>query len=607
LFACLVSASNMLSAQNHKTPFNCPPNWAKSAIWYEIFVERFYNGDASDDPKPININIPPIGQLAPKKWAITPWTSDWYATEPWFDTEKSFNENVLFRRYGGDLQGVLDKLDYLQNLGINALFLNPINDAPSLHKYDARNYHHVDVNFGPDPVGDNKIIARENPDDPATWQWTSADKLFLKLIDEVHKRHMKIIVDYSWNHTGTTFWAFRDILKNQEKSAYKDWYAIKSFDDPATAGYDFAYDGWVGISSLPEIKKVNVSTNRVTGHPYEGDINPGAKKHIFDVTSRWMAPNGDASKGIDGFRLDVADQIGLQFWRDFRKHVRTINPDAYLVGEVWWEEFPDKLMDPTPYTSGDIFDAVMFYHVYRAARYFFAKTDFGIDAAQFKATLEFEWSRLRHVTRYAMMNVSSSADAPRLLTDFYNPNKYKLNVNPAEDPNYKTGKPDKETYKRLQLYLVHLFTNIGAPQIYNGEEMGMWGAFDPDCRKPLWWQEYQFDPESRNNYQPGEKTYDEVEFNDEQFNYYKKLIQIRNQNPVLSDGNIRFIKAEGKTLVYKRYDHKNEIIVLFNLEDGDKQFHLPKDHNYLDLLTNTAGKQRITLHRLSAAVLKRVD
>ncbi|MDB5134180.1 MAG: hypothetical protein JWP37_783 [Mucilaginibacter sp.] len=597
----------MLSAQNHKTAFNHPPAWAKSAIWYEIFVERFYNGDASDDPKPININIPPIGQLAPKKWAITPWTSDWYATEPWFDTEKSFNENVLFRRYGGDLQGVLDKLDYLQNLGINALFLNPINDAPSLHKYDARNYHHVDVNFGPDPVGDNKIIAGENPDDPGTWQWTSADKLFLKLIDEVHKRHMKIIVDYSWNHTGTTFWAFRDILKNQEKSAYKDWYAIKSFDDPATAGYEFAYDGWIGISSLPEIKKVNVTTDRVTGHPYEGDINPGAKKHIFDVTSRWMAPNGDASKGIDGFRLDVADQIGLQFWRDFRKHVRSIKSDAYLVGEVWWEEFPDKLMDPAPYTNGDIFDAAMFYHLYRSARYFFAKTDFGIDAAQFKASLEFEWSRLRHSTRYAMMNVSSSADAPRLLTDFYNPNKYKLNVNPAEDPNYKTGKPDKETYKRLQLYLVHLFTNIGAPQIYNGEEMGMWGAFDPDCRKPLWWQEYEFEPESRNNYQPGEKTYDEVKYNDEQFNYYKKLIKIRNENSVLSDGNIRFITAEGKTLAYKRYDHKNEIIVLFNLEDGDKQFHLPKDHNYLDLLTNTAGKQRITLHPLSAAVLKRVD
>ena len=287
----------MVLAQDTKTAFDQPPNWAKDVIWYEIFVERFHNGDHSNDPKPENINIPSINVIAPKNWKLTPWTHNWYASEPWFDPEKTFNENVVFRRYGGDLQGVLDKLDYLQHLGITALFVNPVNDAPSLHKYDARNYHHVDVNFGPDPKGDNKIIASENPADPATWKWTSADKLFLKLINEVHKRRMRIILDYSWNHTGTTFWAFRDILKNQEKSPYKDWYAIKSFDDPATAGNEFAYDGWIGISSLPEIKKVDVTTPRATGYPYEGDINPGAKKHIFDVTSRWLAPNGDASKG----------------------------------------------------------------------------------------------------------------------------------------------------------------------------------------------------------------------------------------------------------------------------------------------------------------------
>ncbi|MGZ3752028.1 MAG: alpha-amylase family glycosyl hydrolase, partial [Mucilaginibacter sp.] len=343
-------------AQRIKTAFNSPPLWAKHAIWYEIFVERFYNGDHLNDPKPRNINIPPVNVVAPKNWAITPWTHNWYASEPWFDPTKTFNENVTLRHYGGDLQGVLDKLDYLQDLGVNALFFNPINDAPSLHKYDARHYHHVDVNFGPDPVGDNKIIAAEKPNDPATWKWTSADKLFLKLVTEVHKRKMRIILDYSWNHTGTTFWAFQDILKNQSKSPYKDWYAIKSFEDPLNPLSKFAYDGWIGIDSLPEIRKVDITTERRTGHPYEGDINEGAKKHIFDVTSRWLAPDGDKSKGIDGFRLDVADHIGLKFWRDYRKHVRSVKPDAYLVGEVWWEDFPEKLMDPAPYTNGDIFD-----------------------------------------------------------------------------------------------------------------------------------------------------------------------------------------------------------------------------------------------------------
>jgi cyclomaltodextrinase len=180
--------------------------------------------------------------------------------------DDSFGDMVQYRRYGGDLQGVLNKLDYLHELGVTALYLNPINDAPSLHKYDPRYYHHVDVNFGPDPVGDNAIIAGENPNDPTTWKWTAADKLFLKLIQEVHKRKMKIILDYSWNHTGTTFWAWQDILRNQEKSIYKDWYAIKTFDNPATVENEFDYHGWLEIKSLPEIKKVNITTERKIGN-----------------------------------------------------------------------------------------------------------------------------------------------------------------------------------------------------------------------------------------------------------------------------------------------------------------------------------------------------
>jgi hypothetical protein len=152
--------------------------------------------------------------------------------------------------------------------------------------------------------------------------------------------------------------------------------------------------------------------HRVNGQPYEGNINDGAKKHIFAVTQRWLAPDGNAANGIDGFRLDVADQIGLGFWRDFRKEVRRIKPDAYLVGEIWWDTWPDQLMDPTPYTHGDVFDAVMFYQAYRPARYFFAKTDFPLDALQFKNELEHQWNRLHEDKRYAMMNVSSTHDTP---------------------------------------------------------------------------------------------------------------------------------------------------------------------------------------------------
>jgi len=587
LMLFLVAFPGIAFCQNPATGFTQPPAWAKSAIWYQIFVERFSNGDKSNDPFQENISIPPVDMTAPAGWTVTPWTQDWYSQEAWaVKTGKPFSEMVQYRRFGGDLQGVIDKLGYLEDLGITALFMNPLNDAPSLHKYDARNYHHIDVNFGPDPRGDEKIIAGENPDDPATWKWTSADRLFLKLVAEAHRRHMKIIMDYSWNHTGVMFWAWQDILRNQEKSAYKDWYAVKSFDNPDTPANEFAYAGWAGVNNLPELKKVNITTNRASGYPYEGDINPGAKRHIFAVSQRWLAPDGDPSKGIDGFRLDVADQIGLGFWRDFRKFVRSIQPEAYLVGEIWWAKWPDKLMDPAPYTGGDIFDAVMFYQVYKPARYFFAKTDFSYEARQFVDSLEFQWNRLPESNRYAMMNVASSHDAPRLLTDFYNPNKYKFKATPNDDPQYKTGKPDAGTYERLRLYLAYAFTTIGAPHIWNGEEMGMWGADDPHCRKPLWWSAFKFEPETRTNFQPGEKSYDRVKFNRKQFNWYKKLISIRRENPVLSNGNIMFTTVEGKKLAYKRYDAENEILVFFNLENRSQNFSLAPGTSYRNLLSN---------------------
>ena len=608
LFQVVFFFAHAAFSQGDRTLFNQPPEWSKEAIWYQIFIERFFNGDKSNDPGPENINAPPAGMMAPAGWAVTPWTQDWYKMDDWaVKTGKNFNEMVQYRRYGGDLQGVIDKLDYLQELGITALFINPLNDAPSLHKYDARNYHHIDVNFGPDPVGDNQIIASEHPDDPSTWKWTSADKMFLKLVDEVHRRNMKIIMDYSWNHTGVMFWAWQDILKNQDKSHYKSWYAIKSFDNPATPENEFSYTGWAGVGSLPELKKVNVTTERISGYPYEGDINSGAKRHIFDVTKRWLAPDGNATKGIDGFRLDVADQIGMVFWRDYRKFVRSIRPDAYLVGEIWWAKWPDKLMDPVPYCKGDVFDAVMFYQVYKPARYFFAKNDFGTDAKTFRDSLEFQWNRLPSPNRYAMMNVSSSHDAPRLLTDFYNPNKYKFRSTPNDDPGYKTGMPDQETYRRLRLYLVHEFTTIGAPQIWNGEEMGMWGSDDPHCRKPLMWKEFAFEPETRNNFQPGVKAFDKVGFNQEQFDWYRQLIRIRKENPVLSTGKISFLVANGKKLAYKRYDANHEIIVLFNLEESKQSFDLTANGKYLNLLTREIiTAKQITLNSLTSAILKKI-
>ena len=158
------------------------PEWAKSAIWYQIFPDRFRNGDSTNDPtiKTLEGTWPYEKQTS---WEVTPWTSDWYEPQPWeIKNGEDFYYNAQLRRYGGDIQGIIDKLDYLQDLGVNAIYLNPVFESPSAHKYGVKYYHHIDNNFGPDPEGDKKIWAQENPSDPTTWQWTSADQLFLKLI-----------------------------------------------------------------------------------------------------------------------------------------------------------------------------------------------------------------------------------------------------------------------------------------------------------------------------------------------------------------------------------------------------------------------------------------
>ncbi|MFK5856335.1 MAG: alpha-amylase family glycosyl hydrolase [Bacteroidota bacterium] len=606
LLLLIIQITN-LSAQQDSNLSN-PPSWAKSQIWYQIFVERFNNGDTTNDPTPENIYAASNFVPVPDNWEITPWNTNWYNPDPWTKNMKGdFYSNLQYRRYGGDLQGVIDKLDYLEDLGITAIYFNPVNDAPSLHKFDARNWRHIDVNFGPDPIGDNKIIASEDPGDPTTWKWTSADKLFLKLVDELHKRGIRVIVDYSWNHTGVEFWAMKDIIKNQQNSPYKEWYDIQSFDNLSTPENEFKYHAWFDIQSLPEIKKVNVTTKRTPGHSYEGDINLGAKNHIFEVTKRWLAPDGDVSKGIDGYRLDVADHIGLGFWRDYRTFVKLVNPDAYLIGEIWWEAWPDRLMDPTAYMQGDIFDAVMFYHIYKPARCFFADTDHSINAEQFKDSLELLWSRLDKPMQYSMMNTAATHDSPRLLTSFNNRNLYKVWAKPNEDTTYKTGMPDATTYQRTKLYLMHQFTIPGAPQIWNGDEMGMWGSDDPDCRKPLWWNEIDFEDEYRNNFQQGEKQYDEVEFNKDYFNFYKQLIAIRKYNQVLATGDIEFIVADGDKLGYRRFDKNNEIIVFFNLESEAESFDLPKGHTYKNLFDDSIISKTITLDAVSGGVLKRLD
>ncbi|MDD3637195.1 MAG: glycoside hydrolase family 13 protein [Bacteroidales bacterium] len=574
-FTLLILVSLDLGSQT-KDPLHATPDWAKNVIWYQIFVERFRNGDPSNDPTPETMHVSSNFEDIPSNWAITPWTSDWYKPDDWAtELTSDFYGQLQLRRYGGDLQGVIDKIDYLADLGITAVYFNPLNDAPSLHKYDARNYRHIDVNFGPDPEGDLKQIMAEDPADPATWQWTSADLMFLQLVEALHQKGIRVILDYSWNHTGVDFWAWKDVVKNQEASAYAKWYEIKHFDNPGTEKNEFEYSGWIGISSLPELRKVDTRVQHSSGIPYEGDLDPKAKAHIFEVSRRWLAPMGDTSRGIDGFRLDVADHVPMGFWRDYRKFVRSINPQAYLVGELWWKQFPDHLMDPSPYLKGDVFDAAMFYQVYRPARYFFANTDYEITADQLVDSLTYQWSRLRPEVIQVMMNTASTHDSPRLLSSFGNRGKYKYRAKPNDDPAYITAKPSAETYQRLKLYLLFQFTIPGNPHIWNGEEMGMWGADDPDCRKPLWWPDLSFEPERTSNIRSQIAGYDTVGFNQEMHKYYKQLISLRKTARSLATADISFVLAEDKKLVYLRGNQNEKVLVAFNLSDEVMTYTIP--------------------------------
>ena len=587
--ACVLFVFTLIQCQqvNKKLPRieetpSAPPSWAKHAIWYQIMVERFRNGDRSNDPVRSSL-MGAWPDSIPNTWATTPWNQDWYQPDAWFaDCEEDrFYHGLQARRYGGDLQGVLDKLDYLADLGINAVYFNPLNDAPSLHKYDPAYYRHIDRHFGPNPSDHEKVVADEVDDDPSTWKWTSADSLFLNILDRAHELGIRVIMDYSWNHTGRNFWAFEDVMKNGSESKFANWYYVKSFDDPGTAENEFDYKAWFGAMTLPELREDLEPHEHKEGwiQKIEGNIHSESlKQHIFNVTERWMDPNGDGdpSDGVDGFRLDVAAEVPMGFWREYRTFVKSINPEAYLVGEVWWENWPDYLLDPEPFL-GDAFDAVMNYRWYQEARRLFAQAGKKISPSTFVRRMDSINANVRADYQYAMMNMASSHDSPRLLTSFHNKNRYKHNASPQSNKDYYVERPDADTRMRARLFLMHQFTYIGAPQIWNGEEMGMWGADDPDCRKPLWWDDISFEPEKNHPFHEEYAREYLIEADTGILRLYRRLCQLRNGHEVLRTGQLKHLLADDENgiLCYSRYDDGGEIVVAFNLTDDAREITIP--------------------------------
>jgi cyclomaltodextrinase / maltogenic alpha-amylase / neopullulanase len=557
------------SSVAHSSPeaFATVPDWAADAVFYQIFPERFANGDPTNDPTRESLESP---DHVPKSWKVSPWTGDWYARADWErELGPNFFENGVFdRRYGGDLQGVINRLDYLQNLGVNAIYFNPVFYARSLHKYDGNSFHHIDPYFGPDPAGDLRLMAQETSD-PASWHWTAADKLFLDLLRQAHSHGIRVIIDGVFNHTGRDFFAFADLREKQAKSPYKDWYIVQSFDDSATPQNEFRYRGWWGVDTLPEF----------ANDPSSNDLRSGPKQYILDITSRWMDPDGDGdpSDGIDGWRLDVATEVPTGFWRDWHERVRSINPECYTVAEVW--------DDARDFLAAGGFTSTMNYYGFA-----FPAKGFLVDGVltPSEAALQLTGRRSEYpaATQQVLQNLVDSHDTDRLASMIVNAGRrpyaqptrfdYDIGVSPRYVPDYDVRKPTAIERRIQRMVALLQMTYVGAPMIYYGTEAGMWGGDDPCDRMPMVWPDMTYDPQQADPLgRP--RAADVVEFDDALFHYYRAAINLRKQVPALRRGSIEFLRTDDKArfLAFKREDELDAALVGFNRGEADYHWEIP--------------------------------
>ena len=357
------------------------PYWVQDAIFYHIFPDRFANGDTSNDPPNV------------QKWGTPP---------------------TIWGFQGGDLRGILQHLDYLLDLGVNAIYINPIFLASSNHHYNTSDYFQIDPRLG-----------------------TLSD--FHALVDAVHTNNMRIILDGVFNHCGRGFFAFTDVLENNERSAYKDWFYIKQFPLDAYDGSGDAknYLGWWNHNSLPKFNTAN----------------PKVREYIFSVARYWI------EQGADGWRLDVPNEIDDDsFWEEFRHVVKSANRDAYLTGEIW---------DVNPrWANNSHFDGLMNYPVKDALAAFLQGRE---NAVQFGERIEALFKSYPRENLFAMYVPLDSHDTERFKT--------------------LVG----GDIKKLKLAFLFQMAFPGAPAIYYGDEIGMEGNKDPDSRRAFPWRESNWD------------------------------------------------------------------------------------------------------------------
>jgi glycosidase len=542
------------------------PDWAKGVVWYQIFPERFRNANPANDP----------ARVLGAEFFNPGWSADWYTVTPdelehhraiaWGKLPREAVDpvrrggqffNVVYnRRYGGDLEGVVEKLDELVDLGATGIYFNPVFHARSLHKYDATDYRHVDPTLAgtPDPAG----APTGETADPSTWTWTAADRFLVDvLLPEAHKRGIRVILDGVWNHVGLDFWAFRDVMARGRSSPYADWFDARFVPEDSTglAEYRRTYptlDIRPGALIAWNAWNRRNGTLPVFSRSRQGRFHPAVEAHIFGVTRRWMDPNadGDPSDGIDGWRLDVVPDVPMPFWTAWRELVKSINPDAVLIAEVWF--------DAKDYFEGKAFDAQMNYpFAMPAVDWLGVRTPGAANSSDRLARRLDEAFGHRPQVDLVQMNLLGSHDTERLASMLANPGReYDQRGDPVSNPGYRTSRPSPEVYDLVVLATAWQATYPGSPSIYYGDEYGMHGADDPDCRKPLPWPDLGPPANPDDAPEPGLR---------ERMRAWLRLRSDPELGPVLRYGMVRHIQTGNPDVfAFERRVNGSAVVVVLN-------------------------------------------
>ena len=503
------------------------PDWAKGAVIYQIYTDRFYNGDPENDVETREYFY--IGDYSSK---VTDWNK--------YPAAMGVREF-----YGGDLQGVIDKLDYLQDLGVEVLYFNPLFVSPSNHKYDIQDYDYIDPHFGKIVEDGGELLSPGEKSNKKATKYQkrttsfanleASNELFIKLVEELHRRGMKIILDGVFNHCGSfNKWMDRECIYERQKgyapgayisreSPYHDYFRFFS-DEEKDWPYNGKYDGWWGHDTLPKLN-------------YEESVK--LENYILNTGRKWVSP----PYNVDGWRLDVAADLGRsneynhQFWKKFREVVKNANPDAIILAEHYG--------DPREWLGGDEWDTVMNYDAFMEPITWFLtgmekhsdemREELRGNADNFTRAMTYHMANMMVPSLLTSMNELSNHDHSRFLTRTNHMVGRVAELGPEAANEFVNPAVMREA-------VAFQMTWIGAPTVYYGDEAGVCGFTDPDNRRTYpWGHEDQ-----------------------QMLGFHKEMIRIHKEHEALRTGAVVMLHCEKNILAYGRFTEEEQIIVILN-------------------------------------------